>query len=78
MTDPKKMGVMQTKATVKPFKSSKKAWVAVKDGVVYLYAKEKVRLLFHTVPLGSCTDDRLCTCGCRTSKKAYQRWHSTC
>jgi hypothetical protein len=43
MTEPKKMGVMQTKATVKPFKSAKKAWVAIKDGVVYLYAKEKVR-----------------------------------
>lgn len=41
MTEPKKMGVMQTKATVKPFKSAKKAWVAIKDGVVYLYAKEK-------------------------------------
>ncbi len=43
LTEPKKMGVMQTKATVKPFKSAKKAWVAIKDGVVYLYAKEKVR-----------------------------------
>jgi len=41
MTNPKKVGAMQTKANIKPFKSSKKAWVAIKNGVVYVYQKEK-------------------------------------
>jgi hypothetical protein len=50
MTDPNKLGVMQTKATVKPFKSAKKAWIALKDGLVYLYAKEKVPLNRFPLP----------------------------
>jgi len=81
MTNPKKVGAMQTKANIKPFKSSKKAWVAIKNGVVYVYQKEKVNDLHppneEVLKAGpvSVLMLHISTYVCiRTSRKACQLW----
>jgi small GTP-binding protein len=41
LEDPKKTGTILMKASAKPFKSWKKVWITLKDGVLYIYKKEK-------------------------------------